>query len=268
MAVAGMEQTINRDPALFYWILFPITIVMILTGILRHYASILMSTPPKPPSTPSESRERLALLRGIHLRNHASSTLSPSSFESRRTHLVTAYKSGTFLKDGPESRGKAAPNPMTDPAAMEGMMGMMKGNMAMMIPQTLIMGWINAFFAGYVILKLPFPLTIRFKSMLQSGVMTRDLDVRWVSSLSWYFLCLFGLQPVFAFILGNDNAANQMSQQMAQMNPAANANPFGPGQDPDKMFLAEAENLEVMEHYSILDGVEERLLRSQGVVLE
>lgn len=34
---------------------------------------------------------------------------------------------------------------------MEGMMGMMKGNMAMMIPQTLIMSWINAFFAGFVI---------------------------------------------------------------------------------------------------------------------
>jgi ER membrane protein complex subunit 3 len=56
-----------------------------------------------------------------------------------------------------------------------------------------------------------------------------------------------------------------MSQQMAQMNPGANANPFGPGQDPDKMFLAEAENLEVMEHYSILDGIEERLLRSQVI---
>jgi hypothetical protein len=37
---------------------------------------------------------------------------------------------------------------MTDPAAMEGMMGAMKGNVAMMVPQTLIMGWINAFFFG------------------------------------------------------------------------------------------------------------------------
>jgi len=44
---------------------------------------------------------------------------------------------------------------MTDPAAMEGMMGMMKGNMAMMIPQTLIMGWINAFFAGFVVRTSP-----------------------------------------------------------------------------------------------------------------
>lgn len=41
--------------------------------------------------------------------------------------------------------------------------------------------------------------------MLQSGVMTRDLDVRWVSSLSWYFLNLMGLQSVFGFILGSDN---------------------------------------------------------------
>ena len=109
-------------------------------------------------------------------------------------------------------------------------------------------------------MKLPFPLTIRFKSMLQSGVGTRDLDVRWVSSLSWYFLNLFGLQAVFTFILGNDNAASQMAQQMAQMNPGAGAGLFAPGQDPDKLFKSEAENLEVVEHRWILEGVERRLL--------
>ena len=235
---------------------------MILTGILRHYATVLLQTPPKPPSTPAESRERCSLLLGVNLRTNASAALTRSSFDARKEYLIENYKKGTFLKNGPESKGQAAPNPMSDPAAMEGMMGMMKGNMAMMIPQTLIMSWINAFFAGFVILRLPFPLTIRFKSMLQSGVMTRDLDVRWVSSLSWYFLCLFGLQGVFIFILGNDNSASQMGSQMAQMNPQANANPFGPGQDPDKTFQAEAENLEVQEYWSVLDGAEERLLKS------
>ncbi|KAI9824259.1 MAG: ER membrane complex subunit 3 [Thelocarpon impressellum] len=254
-------QTIHRDPALFYWILFPITVVMILTGVLRHYATVLMQSAPKKQDLPT-LREQRALLRGINVRSNAS-VLPPASFQTRKDYFVSAYQSGVFLKD-PDSKGKPAANPMTDPAGMEAMMGMMKGNMAMMIPQTLIMGWINAFFSGFVIMKLPFPLTIRFKSMLQSGVGTRDLDVRWVSSLSWYFLNLFGLQSVFAFILGNDNAASQMTQQMAQMNPAAGAGMFGPGADADKLFKGEAENLEVVEYEWILSGVEQRILAASA----
>lgn len=68
----------------------------------------------------------------------------------RKSYLISAYKNGAFLKD-PESRGQPPANPMTDPAGMDAMMGMMKGNMMMMIPQTLIMSWINAFFSGFVI---------------------------------------------------------------------------------------------------------------------
>jgi hypothetical protein len=115
--------------------------------------------------------------------------------------------------------------------------------------------------------------------MLQSGVGTRDLDVRWVSSLSWYFLTLFGLQPVYNFILGSNNgtypvdlhclpswfeltpvstAANQVTQQMAMSNPGAGM--MGPEQDPDKLFLSEAENLEVLDHQWILEGIEDRLI--------
>ena len=51
-----------------------------------------------------------------------------------------------------------------------------------------------------------------------------------------------------------------MSQQMAQQ-AQMQANPMGGAEDPDKIFNAEAENLEVVEHYYILDGVEDRLLQ-------
>lgn len=62
--------------------------------------------------------------------------------------------------------------------------------------------------------------------------------------------------------LTSSAAANQMAQQMGMANPAAMMNPMQPGQDPDKLFLSEAENLEVMEHFCILNGVEERVLRN------
>lgn len=76
--------------------------------------------------------------------------LSRRSFNTRRDVLTAAYESGAYLK-APENKGQAPPNPMTDPNAMEGMMGAMKGQMAMIIPNTMIMSWINAFFSGYVI---------------------------------------------------------------------------------------------------------------------
>lgn len=112
-----------------------------------------MNTPPRSPSTLAESRERHALLRGVNLRNHAIAVLDQESFEARKNYLVTGFRNGSFLKD-PNNRGQPPANPMTDPQGMEAMMGMLKGNMMMMIPQTLIMSWINAFFSGFVIRKL------------------------------------------------------------------------------------------------------------------
>lgn len=87
-----------------------------------------------------------------------------------------------------------------------------------------------------------------------------------INSSCRYFLNLFGLRSVFTFILGNDNAADQMAAQMQGMNPAAGAGMFAPGSDPHKMFLAEAENLEVVggQHEYVLDGVLERLLAAHN----
>lgn len=41
--------------------------------------------------------------------------------------------------------------------------------------------------------------------MLQRGIDTPDMDVRWVSSLSWYFLNFFGLNGLYRLLLGGEN---------------------------------------------------------------
>lgn len=121
---------------------------MILTGVLRHYASVLMNSAPKKLDQKG-LREQRFLGKGVLLRSNYHA-LSQKAFDARREALSNGYESGAFLKE-PEKKGQPPANPLTDPNAMEGMMGMMKGNMAMMIPNTLIMSWINAFFSGYVI---------------------------------------------------------------------------------------------------------------------
>ncbi|KAI0306976.1 integral membrane protein DUF106-domain-containing protein [Multifurca ochricompacta] len=159
------------DPQIRDWVLFPITLVMILVGVLRHYVVVLLQSSPKKLPR-SAIREQRALMRSN------------------------------------QGETPAPPNPLSDPAAMDGMMAGMRTQMVMMVPQMIVMGWINFFFEGFVLIKLPFPLTLGFKSMLQRGIQTADMDVRWVSSLSWYFLNFFGLNGLYRIILGGDEGGS------------------------------------------------------------
>lgn len=55
------------------------------------------------------------------------------------------------------------------------------------------------------LVKLPFPLTPRFKSMFQRGIESLDgLDETYISSLSWYFVVLFGLMGVNSLIMDGE----------------------------------------------------------------
>jgi len=80
------------------------------------------------------------------------SPIPPNLYTSISRHLVEDFEAGTYLKDGPPKGDAPAtpPNPM-DPAAMDGMMAGMKTQMVMMVPQMVIMGWINFFFQGFVL---------------------------------------------------------------------------------------------------------------------
>ncbi|KAF4399537.1 hypothetical protein G4B88_022620 [Cannabis sativa] len=128
-------------------------------------------------------------------------------------------------------------------------MDMMKKNLSMIIPQTLTFAWVNFFFSGFVAAKIPFPLTQRFRSMLQNGIDLSTVDVSYVSSRSWYFLNLFGLRGLFSLILGEENAMDD-TQRMMQMG--------GFGFDPSKNLGAEKDNLDIMQHDWAMPKFEQR----------
>ncbi|XP_061470422.1 ER membrane protein complex subunit 3-like isoform X3 [Rhineura floridana] len=136
-------------------------------------------------------------------------------------------------------------------------MEMMKGNLVNVLPMILIGGWINWAFSGFVATKVPFPLTLRFKPMLQRGINLPSLDPSWVSAASWYFLNVFGLRRMNNLILEEETAAEQNHLLLRDqfLGPAVPAPP-----DPNKAFKAEWEALELVSHCWALQDVEEQLM--------
>lgn len=99
--------------------------------------------------------------------------------------------------------------------------------------------------------------------MLQTGIETADMDVTYVSSLSWYFLNLFGLTSVYTLILGDGSSANG-SMDMMQMQQMGQSNPMQQPAEVAKMFTSEAEFFELAVHEFSLDDVENRVLIQFG----
>ncbi|KAI6003882.1 transmembrane protein [Pisolithus albus] len=259
------------DPQIRDWVLFPITLVMILVGILRHYVVVLLQSPPKKLSR-AGVREQRALLRSQILRATSSkSPIPPAHYKALSRYLSDAFRLGAYLKDGPPNGDvvSSATNALTDPATMDGMMAGMKTQLVMMVPQMIIMGWINFFFQGFVLIKLPFPLTFGFKSMLQRSIDAPDMDVRWVSSLSWYFLNLFGLNGLYRLFLGGDNSADSSRDMTMSPFASAGASQLGQPQDFTKLFKAECDNLELSEGQYAWAGEEldVKVLRKYGKLL-
>ncbi|KAL8103919.1 hypothetical protein AgCh_028210 [Apium graveolens] len=86
---------------------------------------------------------------------------------------------------------------------------------------------------------MPFPLTQRFRYMLQNGIDLSTLDVSYVSSRSWYFLNLFGLRGLFSLILGEENDDTQRMMEMS-----------GFGFDPSKVESGERNKVSHVGYYA------------------
>ena len=107
-------------------------------------------------------------------------------------------------------------------------------------------------------MRLPFPSTLRFKVMLQQGVALDSLDPSYVSSLSWYFLTLFGLRGLLAIVLGEGNAADDVALMRQQQAGAMGGGPAAG--DQSKLFAAELDNLKLVQHEWLAQRAEQRVV--------
>ncbi|XP_025831871.1 ER membrane protein complex subunit 3-like isoform X3 [Agrilus planipennis] len=110
--------------------------------------------------------------------------------------------------------------------------------------------------------KSPFPLTLRFKIMLQKDIELMHLDPSWISSVSWYFLNFFGLRSIYTLALGenfdsgrHDRAKNSTEDQVSNMVSNFPMNY-------KVIFKAEWEALELIHHQWKLAKVEYNFLKA------
>ncbi|MED6286341.1 ER membrane complex subunit 3, partial [Characodon lateralis] len=240
------EPELLLDSNIRLWVVLPIVFITFLVGVIRHYVSILLQSDKK--LTLEQVSDSQVLIRSRILRENGK-YIPKQSFLMRKFYFNN-QEDGFFKKT---KRKVVPPSPMTDPSMLT---DMMKGNVTNVLPMILIGGWINWTFSGFVTTKVPFPLTLRFKPMLQQGIELLSLDASWVSSASWYFLNVFGLRSMYSLILGQDNGADQSRIMQEQMSGAAMAMPA----DTNKAFKAEWEALELTDHQWALESVEDELM--------
>eukprot|EP01096_Ripella_sp_DP13-Kostka_P014905 TRINITY_DN6836_c0_g1_i1.p1 TRINITY_DN6836_c0_g1~~TRINITY_DN6836_c0_g1_i1.p1 ORF type:complete len:244 (-),score=59.40 TRINITY_DN6836_c0_g1_i1:5-736(-) len=237
-------ENLVLDPKIVWVVLVPILFVMMLINMLRTNVARLMAKTPAPPEDKNEFRDSQALLRSQRLRTNFQ-RIPREAFEMRR-HFFTHADDGVFSREDVR-----APDPM---AALGGNGGMMPG-MEFQIIQILIFQWVNYFFSGFIVMKLPFALTTGFKAMFQRGINLPTLQASYVSSASCP-MNMTALQGVTSLIFTDPPVDSPAVSNRAPT--------FGTSvmTDMKKLFESEREELGLINWFSEVSDAETQLLSS------
>ncbi|KAK9814978.1 hypothetical protein WJX73_003798 [Symbiochloris irregularis] len=245
-----MDLVLDRDVR--DWVLVPLTISIFLMMLIRQYVTqvFLSSNPSGGVFNPKEFREKQIMARAGLLKQTCG-YLSDSAFKARKAFFI-AKDTGAFHKK-PEQKS-AQDQLMNNPDVMT---DMMKKNLGGLVPQLAMGGFVSYFFSGFIMGRIPFPLSPSFRIMLQRGVDLPSLDVTYFTSLSYYILLLFGLNGTFRLIFRENTVdeSQMMRQQMAMG--GGGMGPMG-APDPAKAFEAERHALEMLDYKWKLDGIEQQ----------
>ncbi|CAK0739404.1 hypothetical protein CVIRNUC_001163 [Coccomyxa viridis] len=247
----GEQIVLDRDVR--DWVLVPLTMSIVLMMLIRQYATQVLMGGGKSQQKVEmkEVKEKQALARSQMLRG-AFGFITEGAFRQRKAYF-TAKGSGVLNQKSEQK--SAQEQMMTNPDLMS---GMMKQNLSGIVPQIAMGTFVSYFFSGFILGKIPFPLSPSFRLMLQRGVDLPSLDVTYFTSLSYYILLLFGLRGVFMlFFRENTIDETQMYRQQMGM---GGGNPMAAmtGTDPNKALEGEKAALEMVDHKWKLEGAEER----------
>lgn len=255
-----MTEHLILDPAIRDWCLFPLMAVIILITILRTELTALLQSPKAVVIEEHQQKQRLQ--RAQRLRTNGR-FINRESYASRRQYFISEEKGPT--KDGKDTmkgvlRNAVAPDPTNmDPSKM---MGDMVGQMGFMATHVIVMGFANTFMGGFIMLRVPFPLTTHFRIMLQRGVEVAALDPSYVSSMSWSYLVMTAIRGVLGLVMGSDMVADEQRQMQMQMGMGGGSS--GPGGfDARGLFADECTTLSIAPHVWAGESVEQRLLGSR-----
>ncbi|CAG9772579.1 unnamed protein product [Ceutorhynchus assimilis] len=183
----NMTQELLLDPQIKMWILCSMVLVFYLAENLTYYLVLLFGDERK--LSLAERQDRDAKKRVILLQKNYK-FIPKHAFEIRKAafHLETGFvDNATMVKPKTE----LLPYPASHWA---GIVNFVKMQFCHHLPTIIVASSASFALSGYICLRVPFPLPVAFKPMLQRNLDLENLDPSWVSSCSWYILNGFGIR--------------------------------------------------------------------------
>jgi hypothetical protein len=266
---------LRLDTSIRNWVFIPITLITIAVNLMMKYLTMILNQKSKivKSNTSGESNDfindeltnrdsdiivRSAINRAKKLKENFM-YISERGYRSRKAFFIKE-NDGFFNK---KFQGKS-PADMMNPSMMT---DMLKKNVLNGLYYVLIFVGVGYLFSGFILLKLPFGLTQKFRSMLQQGLNLPDVDVSYVSAISWCLLLVFGLNSIVQHFDGGEQFS--MLKEQEQMMKAPMMMPFGQqGNEYDKVFTDEKENIEIIPQFTLLDDSVDRLINKYDYLLK
>lgn len=255
-------MSILLDPEIRDWVFLPLLLALFLLARVKFSLSSYLS-PAKPPASAASSdsalknsQNQIKLSRSKKF--SANYSLLPfSSFVNRKSHFCHP-ENGLLIYNDPGAQENPmeamASNPMMNP---EGMTSMLKGSFMMIATMGLQYWGISYFFSGMLVGRVGFPVPQKFREMLQKGIEIVNIDVKYISALSLYFLTFMGVDGVLNLFLGGQGGKKKPAMDMGPMAapPMPGMGGMGgmPGGDKKKDFENAMNELKVIKHEFAMD---------------